>query len=666
MFIKINVLSLIKLFGGNMALVFHKLVSVEEALSLIEKELNGIDTLGVIEVPLFESVNKVLAEDLIAPIDYPPFDRSTVDGYAVRSIDIAGASEIEPKELEVIGKVEVGTNPTVEIKEGKAAQISTGAMVPRGADAIVMEEYVSRKENKIIVYRMVSPGENISMSGSDIATGDTVIRKGTQITPRELAVFAGLGLNKVKVYRPPKIIVYSTGVEIEEPGKMLSHGKVYDTNGYVITSMLKELGSEVYFKGILPDNYEKMKKEIENSLNEADILITTGSTSAGYGDMIYKVFNDIGAKIIVHGLKSRPGKPTAIAVLDKKILFGLPGFPLSAMMNLYNIVEPVVRKMMGKKDSEKSKVKAKIPFRLNAGRGFTELIPVQLVWNKDSLSAYPILSGSGSIAGISISDGYIVAEENREYFEENEDVDVYLFSSSIKPPSLTIIGSNCPGIEVVLGISKIQNTRIINVGSMGGWQAIKRGDADLAGSHLLDESTMNYNIHIPKIMSLEDKVYIYRGYSREVGILIKKGNPKKINGVKDFLRDDVVIINRNKGSGTRVLLDKLLKDLGVINPEKIIRGYMYEVKTHSAVATAILQGRADAGMSLRYMAETFNLDFIPIGYEIYDFVVRKDKLENKYVEKFIETLRNDEFFKELERRLPGYKALKESGNRIYP
>ncbi|AFZ70879.1 molybdenum cofactor synthesis domain protein [Caldisphaera lagunensis DSM 15908] len=649
-----------------MALVFHKLVSVEEAIKLIEKETNGIGPLGVIEVPILESINKVLAEDVVAPIDYPPFDRSTVDGYAVRSIDIAGASEIEPKELEVIGKVEVGSHPSIEVKPGTAVQISTGAMVPRGADSIVMEEYVSRKDNKIKIYRMSSPGENISMSGSDIATGDVVIRKNTQITARELAVFAGLGLNKIKVYRPPKIIVYSTGVELEQPGNILPHGKIYDSNGYVITAMLRELGADVEFRGILPDNYDKMKDEISKSINEADILITTGSTSAGYGDMIYKVFNDVGAKIIVHGLKSRPGKPTAIAVLGKKILFGLPGFPLSAMMNLYNIVEPIVRKMMGKGESEKPKVKARIPFRLNAGRGFTELIPVQLVWNKDYLSAYPILSGSGSIAGISISDGYIVAQENREYFEENEEVDVYLFSSSIRPPDLTIIGSNCPGIEVVLNGAKIQNSRIINVGSLGGWNAIKRGDADLAGSHLLDEKTMNYNIHMPKLMGLEDKVYIYRGYSREVGILVKKNNPKNIKDVSDFLRDDIVIINRNKGSGTRVLLDKMLKENGINEPEKLIKGYTYEVKTHSAVATAILQGRADAGISLRAMAELFNLDFIPIGVEIYDFIVRKEKIENKFVNKFLETLKSEEFSKELEKKLPGYKTLKESGERIYP
>ncbi|MCE4623284.1 MAG: molybdopterin biosynthesis protein, partial [Caldisphaeraceae archaeon] len=595
-----------------MALVFHKLVSVQEALNLLEKEVGTLKPLGVEEVEIFSAVNKVLAENIMARVDYPPFDRSIVDGYAVRSIDIAGANEIEPKELEVVGEVKIGERPSVEVTKGKAVKISTGAMIPRGADSVIMEEYISKRGNIIKVYRATSPGENISMSGSDIAVGDVILREGTLITPRELAVISGLGFNKVKVYRPPSVSVFSTGVELVSPGERLEHGRIYDSNGYVITSMLKELGAEVEFKGILPDNYEEMKDSIGGELSKKDIVITTGSTSAGYGDVIYKVFDDIGAKIIVHGLKSRPGKPTVIAVKGRKILFGLPGFPLSAMMNLYNIVVPVIAKLMGKEINEKPRVKATIPFRFPAGRGFTELIPVQLVKGERGYSAYPMLSGSGSIAGISISDGYIVAEEKREYFDKDEQVDVHLFSSSIKPPDLTIIGSDCPGIEVVLRVASIKNARIVSVGSTGGWLSIKRGDADIAGTHLLDESTGQYNIHMPKIMGIEDKVYIVRGYSRSIGILVEKGNPKNINGIEDFLREDVVIINRNKGSGIRTTLDILLKKyLANKEPEKVINGYTHEVKTESAVAAAVSQGRADAGVSLEAMARLFDLDFIP-------------------------------------------------------
>ncbi len=653
-----------------MALVFHKLVSVSEALELLEKEVGGIRPREVIEVPILEAVNKVLAEDVRAPIDYPPFDRSTVDGYAVRSYDVAGASDVTPVQLKITGKAAIGFQPEVSVGPGEAVEIATGAMIPRGADAVVMEEYVSRKGDQLTIYRPVVPGENINQAGSDVAAGDYVLRAGTLITPREVAVLSGLGIDKVRVYRPPRVTVFSTGVELVPPGSPLPVAKLYDVNGYVITAMLKELGAEATFKGILPDNYDDMKSSIKDALDSSDVVITTGSTSAGYGDMIYKVFRDLGAKIIVHGLKARPGKPTAIAVKGDKILFGLPGFPLSAMMNLYTVVAPVILKMRGLEPrSEIPVVKARIPFRFPAGRGFMELIPVQLVVNVDgTLSAYPLMTGSGSIVGIGLSDGFIVAEENREYFDENDEVEVNLFSNSLRIPSLNIIGSNCPGIEVVLRVANLtKDARVISVGSMGGWMALKRGDADLAGTHLLDENTMQYNVHMPKVMGLENIVYIYRGYARRIGLLVRKGNPKNIKGFEDLLRPDVVIINRNKGSGTRVLLDMKLRPLlKGERPEKVINGYTYEVKTHTAVATAIVQGRADVGLSLEAVAKMFDLDFIPVGEEIYDFAVRKEKLEKPSVNRFLETLSSKEFAEELSKSLPGYRTLPETGKRIYP
>ncbi|MFP3311927.1 MAG: molybdopterin biosynthesis protein [Acidilobus sp.] len=653
-----------------MALVFHKLVSVVEALRLLNEKVGGIRPLDVMEVPLEEALNKVLAEDVRAPIDYPPFDRSTVDGYAIRSLDAAGASDVTPVQLKVVGKASIGLPPESAVGPGEAVEIATGAMIPRGADAVVMEEYVVRRGDALTVYRPVAPGENINQTGSDVSAGDYILRTGTLLTSREIAVLAGLGIDKVKVYRPPKITVFSTGVELVPPGKPLSIAKLYDVDGYVITAMLRELGAEVTFKGILPDDYNSMRSAVHEALESSDIVITTGSTSAGYGDMIYKVFKDVGAELIVHGLKARPGKPTVIAVKGRKILFGLPGFPLSAMMNMYNIVAPVVLMMRGLEPSaELPRVKARIPLKFQAGRGFMELIPVQLVQNSDgSLSAYPLMTGSGSIAGIGLSDGFIVAEEGREYFDENEEVTVNLFSPSLRIPDLNIIGSNCPGIEVVLRVAGLtKQSRVISVGSMGGWIAVKRGDADLAGTHLLDEGTMQYNVHMPKVMGLENDVYIYRGYARRVGLLVKKGNPKNIRGFEDLLRPDVTIVNRNKGSGTRVLLDmKLRQLLKGERPEKVVNGYTYEVKTHTAVATAILQGRADTGLSLEAVAVQFGLDFIPVGEEVYDFVVRKDKLNKPSVRKFLEALSSSDFSKELSRSLPGYRTLPDSGKVVYP
>ena len=652
-----------------MALVFHKLVSVEEALRLLEEKVGGIRPLEVIEVPLLEAQGKVLAEDVRAPIDYPPFDRSTVDGYAVRSVDVAGASEVTPISLRVTGKVSVGSAPLGEVRPGEAYEIATGAMIPRGADAVVMEEHVSRKGDLLTVYRSVAPSENISQAGSDVSAGDVVLRAGTLLTAREIAVLAGLGVSRVRVYRPPRVSVFSTGVELTPPGAPLEPGHLYDVDGYVVTASLRELGVDAEFLGILPDNYEVMLNSVAKALEESDIVITTGSTSAGYGDMIYRVFRDLGAEVIVHGLKARPGKPTAIAVKGHKVLFGLPGFPLSAMMNLYTLVTPVVLRMMGLEPTrEVVKVRARIPFRFQAGRGFTELIPVQLVQGMEGISAYPLMAGSGSIAGIGLSDGFIVAEESREYFDENEEVEVTLFSRSLRVPELNIIGSNCPGIEVVLRVAGLsRSSRIISVGSMGGWLALRRGDADIAGTHLLDEKTLQYNVHMPKVVGLEGKVVIFRGYARRIGLLVRKGNPKRIRGFEDMLRDDVVIVNRNRGSGSRVLLDLRLRELlGSKRPEDSVKGYTYEVKTHTAVATAIIQGRADVGLSLEAVARVFDLDFIPVGEEIYDFAVRRERLEKPAVRRFLGALASREFAELLPKELPGYRTLPETGKQVYP
>jgi putative molybdopterin biosynthesis protein len=651
------------------ALVFHKLVSIEEALRLLEEKVGGIRPPEVIEVPLLEAQGKVLAEDVRAPIDYPPFDRSTVDGYAVRSVDVAGASEVTPVSLRVTGKVSVGSAPVGEVRPGEAYEIATGAMIPRGADAVVMEEHVSRKGNLLTVYRSVAPSENISQAGSDVSAGDVVLRAGTLLTAREIAVLAGLGISRVRVYRPPRVSVFSTGVELTPPGAPLEPGHLYDVDGYVVTASLRELGVDAKFLGILPDNYEVMLNSVAKALEESDVVITTGSTSAGYGDMIYRVFRDLGAEIIVHGLKARPGKPTAIAVKGRKILFGLPGFPLSAMMNLYTLVTPVVLRMMGLEPTrEVVKVRARIPFRFQAGRGFAELIPVQLVQGLEGISAYPLMAGSGSIAGIGLSDGFIVAEESREYFDENEEVEVTLFSRSLRVPELNIIGSNCPGIEVVLRVAGLsRSSRIISVGSMGGWLALRRGDADIAGTHLLDEKTLQYNVHMPKVVGLEGKVVIFRGYARRIGLLVRKGNPKRIRGFEDMLRDDVVIVNRNRGSGTRVLLDLRLRELlGGKRPEDSVKGYTYEVKTHTAVATAIIQGRADVGLSLEAVARMFDLDFIPVGEEIYDFAVRMERLEKPAVRRLLDALASREFAELLPKELPGYRTLPETGKQVYP
>ncbi len=642
--------------------IFHRLIELDDVINVVSKYYK-LAPLGVEEIDLLNGLGRVLAEDIYAPIDHPPFDRSEVDGYAVRAEDTYGADEHRPVELEVIGGVEAGVKPGIAVSRGQAAEIATGAMLPRGANGVVMVEYTGRRGNRILVYRSIVPGENVATTGSDISMGDLVLTRGTRITANEIGLLAGLGITRVKVYRRPRIAVFSTGNEVVEPGEPLKDGKVYDVNGYLIASSLTELGAEVEFLGKLPDNYDTIYREVSSALDRYDIIITSGSTSAGLGDLVYRVFDNLGEPgVIVHGLLIKPGKPTVIAVARGKLLFGLPGFPLSCYMVLNKVVKPVVTRLLGLREEPRRIIKAKLPVRIRKPFGRTWLLPVALVEGPSGFTAYPVSMKSGSISPLIRSDGFAVLESNRDVYYEDEVIEVELYSPTIRVPELVIIGSNDPLLYVILDkIGLIDYTRVIVTGSMGGWFAVKRGEADIAPTHLLDEETGVYNTPFLDKLGLRDEAVLIRGYDRRIGIVVKQGNPKNVMSVKDFLRSDITIVNRPRGAGARILLDILLKKIATekgIGFEELVRninGYTYEVKTHTAIAAAVKQGRADAGIAVEYVAKAYGLDFIPITWEHYDFLIRKDRLDKKRVKEFMEALRS-KTIRELVNSTTGYRA----------
>jgi len=654
-----------------MAKIFHRLVTPEEALKMVEKEVGELKPLGVEDVTVYEAVGRVLAEDVFSPIDSPPFDRSEVDGYAVTARSLYGAEEDNPVLLRVIGRSTVGVMPSVEVREGEGVEIDTGAPLPRGADSVVMVEYTRRRGKLVEVFRSVVPGENVAQVGSDIVIGDVVLRRGTMITPREVAVLASIGRNRIKVYRRVTVGIISTGNELVAPGRPLKPGKIYDSNSYAIYSMVKEVGGLPTILGIVRDRYEEMVRLIERGLELFDVVITSGGTSAGPGDLVYRVVEKLdGGKLIVHGLRMKPGKPTLIGIAKGKLMFGLPGFPVSAMMAFQVVVKPILMRLMGATEEVYSTLSAKLPMRIEGARGRRRYVPVSLVEASGEYRAYPLLGSSGSITTLSMADGFIVVPENVQFLEEGEMVTVTLFSQSIRPADLVYIGSHCPAVELLFELMGRPHVKIINVGSTAGWKAAIRGEADVAGTHLLDEDTGLYNTPFLKRFGGAEKVILVRGYSRLQGLLVAKGNPKGIRGFEDLLREDVRMVNRVKGSGTRVLIDSKLRELarktGLHFDELTarIKGYEYEAKTHSAVAAAVAQGRADVGVSLMYYAKLYNLDFVPVGEEIFDFVMPKDRLEKPAIKKMIATLKSEKFKAELEQKLPGYKAFKESGEII--
>jgi len=505
----------------------------------------------------------------------------------------------------------------------------------------------------------------VAQTGSDITAGDLILRRGRRLSSRDIAILAAVGYDQVVVYKRLRAAFFSTGSELTSPPNPLEPGKIYDVNGYVIPAMLRDLGLDADFLGILPDRYEVMLDAIGRALDEYDLVITSGSTSAGAGDMIYRVFEELG-EIIVHGLRVKPGKPTVIALSrNGKLLVGLPGFPLSCATIFIHLIKPLLNKLTGAREEPRYwKVKARLPMRIETGGGKTWYIPVQLVDSPSGLMAYPVLRGSGSASTLAESDGFIAVPEDTVFVDEGEEVEVSLFEE-LKIPSISIIGSHCPGIDLILNLGEIYDAKVINVGSLSGWKALKLGTADISGTHLLDEKTMRYNLHMPDELGLSGEVEIYGGYIREIGFMVARGNPKGIKGFEDLLREDVVFINRVKGSGIRTLIDIELKRMGVTDPEKRIRGYVYEAKTHTAVASAVRDGRADVGVGIGYVAELYGLDFIPIREERFDFAVRRDRLYKPAVRRFLEILGSEVFAEELN-KLPHYRVHKQTGRRIYP
>jgi len=653
--------------------VFRTLLSLEEARNRI-LEYFSPQPVGFEETPIWQALGQTTAEDIHSSIDVPGFDRASMDGYAVRANDTFEAEERHPVKLRVIGTIEVGDESGIEVRTGEAAEISTGAPVPKGANAVVMVEHTQRKDDQLDVFRPANPSENIMAAGSDLMTGELVLRKGERLTPREIGLLSAIGLERVKVCRRPKVAIISTGNELIPVGGSLSYGKIYDINANVIASAVTECGGEALLAGIASDTIDDLKQKVEAGLEHADIVLTSGSTSAGKGDLLYRILDSYGSPgVIVHGLAVKPGKPTFVAITRGKPVFGLPGYPTSALTIFTLLVRPIISRMTGRQETEQEeRVVAKCASRIYSAKGRREFLPVHLIKDETgSLLVYPTTEGSGAITSLAMADGFIDIPEETQFLEEGEEASVQLFSQTPILPDLVIIGSHCVGLDILLECIRRSDpsfhSKIINTGSAGGFNAIKRGEADVAGIHLLDELTGKYNLPFLERYGIRDTALVVKGYVRQQGLIVAKGNPKGINGIEDLLTSDVSFMNRNRGSGTRVLFDLCMKRIAnerKTTTERLVskvKGYEIETKSHSAVAAAVSHGKVDAGLGIRTAAEMYGLGFVPIAEEHYDFLVLRKRLEKESVKAFLEALGSAEFKTQLQRRAPGLVPSEETG-----
>ncbi|HEY3678727.1 MAG TPA: molybdopterin biosynthesis protein [Bradyrhizobium sp.] len=619
---------------------FLTILSREDALARFEAALFPRPVPSEMR-SLADALGCALAQDVVAPIDVPPFDRSNVDGFAVRSADLSSVSETAPARLTLTGEViACGVAPAKPVLPGTATSIATGGPVPRGADAIVMVEHTHPSGDRAIeIRRAASPGQFVSCAGSDIARGEALLRAGTMIGSREIGMLAACGLAQVEVARRPRVAVLSTGDELVQPGAPLRPAAIYDTNGAIVTAAISENGGEAKFLGAIPDDEPQLESAMRRALADNDMLVLSGGTSKGAGDVSHRIIARLGSPgIIAHGVALKPGKPLCLAVCDGKPVVILPGFPTSAMFTFHDMIVPVLRRMAGLPPRSDAKVSAKVPVRIASELGRTEFVMISLVEGDAGLIAYPTGKGSGAITSFAQADGFLRIDALADQMPSGTQAEVTLFTPHVRVPDLVIVGSHCTGLDLVtapLARAGLQ-VRSIAVGSLGGLAAAKRGECDFAPIHLFDEATETYNTPY-----LAEGLELIPGWRRMQGIVFRKGD-KRFEGlsaqdaVRAALADPAcIMVNRNQGAGTRILIDRLLNGA---RPD----GYWNQPRSHNAVAAAVAQHRADWGMTIAPVADAAGLGFIPLAEEHYDFALVTARKQRQAVQAFFDALASRE------------------------
>jgi len=592
-------------------------------------------------VALAQALGRVLGVDVVAPIDVPPFDRSGVDGFAVRAADTVGASDRTPKRLRLNAEVVAcGHAPAVQVGPGTATTIATGGAIPRGADAVVMVELTELAETAqgpaIDVRRAVAPGQFVAYAGSDIARGETLLRRGQQVGSREIGMLAACGLATVEVVRRPKVAVLSTGDELVRLGAPLHPAAVYDSNGAIVAAAVTEAGGEPVAFGAFPDDETALELAVRGALASCDMVVLSGGTSKGAGDLSHRIVSKLGPPgVLVHGVALKPGKPLCLAVAEDKPIVVLPGFPTSAIFTFHTFVAPVIRALAGLPREAAETVAAELPVRIASEMGRQEFVLVALLAGDKGPVAFPTPKGSGSVTAFSQADGFLAIDALASSLDAGHRADVTLIGKT-RMPDLVITGSHCVALDAVLGRLADQGfaTRTIAIGSSGGVTAAVRGECDLAPVHLLDPAGTAYNRHL-----VRSGLALVPGWRRMQGVVFRTGDARFAGksaeqAIAAALADPAcLMVNRNAGAGTRILIDRLLDG-------QRPAGYANQPKSHNAVAAAVAQGRADWGIAIESVARLYGLAFVAIAPEHYDFLLVESRKERPAVQAFLAALRD--------------------------
>jgi len=625
--------------------IYLKKKSLEEARK-VASEIASLIHLEEEVIPVIHSQGRITAEPIFARISSPPFHCAAMDGIVVKAETTYGATEESPKSLQ-IGK--------------DAFFINTGNPIPQGMDSVIMIEDVHLIDSEQAEIREAAyPWQHVRAIGEDIIATEMVLPENHKITPYDLGALLASGHREVRVKKKPKVLILPTGSELLEPQEIDTNRSnsptgIIESNSYVLSGLVSEDNGIPIRHSIVKDDRIKIEEALLASYKEADLILIIAGSSAGSEDYTRSIIEESG-EVLVHGISMMPGKPTLIGRFKDRPIIGIPGYPVSAIIAYEKLVRPILYQSLHLTNPERPKIKAfparKIPSKL----GTEEFLRVKVGKVGEKLFTTPLSRGSGIITSLTRADGIIRIPALSEGLTENEETEIEL----LKPleeilNTVVMVGSHDLSLDILANLlGRFYPPIFLSshpVGSLGGILAIKNGICHIAGTHLLDPETGEYNFpYIHTYLNGID-VKVIHLVQREQGLMVKRGNPKKVKGLEDLLRKDISFVNRQKGSGTRILLDHSLNALS-IEPGQI-QGYEKEEFTHMAVASTVASGIADAGLGILPAAKAMDLEFIPIAKERYDLVIPSIYFEDEKIKKVIETIRS-EAFKKMVLQMGGY------------
>jgi putative molybdopterin biosynthesis protein len=624
--------------------------SIEEARKLFFDRIAFETSLGQETVSVRQAVGRITAEPVFAKFSAPPYHAAAMDGIALVAETTFGTTLDRPKKLRV---------------EKDAFFINTGQPLPKGTNAVIMIEHVlTVDEQTVQIETSAYPWKHVRKVGEDIVATELILPQNHSITPYDVGALMNGGVFNVSVKKQPRVCIIPTGSELIAPADlgsdMLVPGQVVESNATVLGALVEQCGGEYHVHPIVPDDFDQILGAVKKAVEcDSHAVIISAGSSAGSEDYTAAVMRDLG-DVLVHGVTMMPGKPTVLGIVGNKPVMGNPGYPVSAIMAFEQFIRPMLYRLLGTVPPERPRVKARTARKMASKLGIDEFVRVKLGQVDNTMVASPLPRGAGSVTTLTEADGIIAIPSHVEGIRAGETTEVALLKD-LDPirNTVVVVGSHDNTLDLLANQMQVKDCRYSlsssHVGSLGGLIALRDGHCHIAGCHLLDTETDAYNISYVKRYLPHVPVKLVNLVFREQGLIVPKGNPKGIAGIEALARDDLIFVNRQAGSGTRILLDYRLESLN-ISPEDI-QGYDNEEFTHMSVAVAVLSGAADAGLGIFAAAKALDLDFIPMVTEEYDLAIAEAFYEDEKIQFMLGVIQSEDFKKQVN-GLGGYDTSK--------